>query len=84
MMLDGRLRCINSRRRSRSELIIASARQHHALIKDNSIKQNYFDSNMIKKGKITVMQRFATDLFSADVNAISFELSFISKQGRFL
>ena len=36
--MEGRLRCINSRRRSRSELNIASARQHHALIKDDSPK----------------------------------------------
>ena len=36
-MLEGRLRCINSRRLSRSELNIASARQHRALIKDKMI-----------------------------------------------
>ena len=35
-MLEGRLLCINSRRCSRSELNIASVRQHHVLIKDNS------------------------------------------------
>ena len=34
--VEGRLRNINSRRRSRSELIFACARQHHALIGDNS------------------------------------------------
>ena len=37
-MLEGRLRCINSRRGSRIELNIASARQHHTLIKDKSPK----------------------------------------------
>ena len=38
-MLEGRLRCINSRRRSRSELNIASARRViHTLFKDNSPK----------------------------------------------
>ena len=35
-MLEGRLRSINSQRRSRSELIFAATRQHHALIDDNS------------------------------------------------
>ena len=32
MVLEGRLTSINSRRRSRSELIFASARQQHALV----------------------------------------------------
>ena len=36
MLLEGRLRCINSRLRSSSELIIASARQQHASITDYS------------------------------------------------
>ena len=93
MMLEGRLRCFNSRRRSRSELIVASARQQHALIKDNStVKQNYFDSNMIKKIKLTLMQCSTMDSFSADVNVymprhksvlfnfVSGELSFIFTQ----
>ena len=35
MVLEGRLRNINSQRRSRDELIFTSARQHHVLIKDN-------------------------------------------------
>ena len=33
-----------------------------------TVKQNYFDSKMIKKRKFTLMQRSSMDSFSADVN----------------
>ena len=56
-----------SRRRSRSELIVASA--DNSMINERfTVKQNYFDSNMIKKRKLTLMQRSTMDSFSADVN----------------
>ena len=35
-----------------------------------TVKQNYFDSNMKKKRKLTLMQRSTMDSFSADVNAL--------------
>ena len=53
--------------RSRGELIIACARQHHVITKYN-VDQINFDPNMIKKGKETQLQRFPMDLFLADVN----------------
>ena len=51
----GRLRSINSRRRSRDELIVAFARQH-------------FESNMIEKGNATLLQRSQKEYFAADVD----------------
>ena len=69
MVLAGRLGSINSRRRSRSELIFASTRQHHALISDKiTVKKHYFDSNMIQKGTATLLQRFSKDYFAADID----------------
>ena len=41
MVLEGRFRCINSRRRSRIELIFASGRQHHALIGDLTLLHGF-------------------------------------------
>ena len=64
MVLEGILRSINSRRRSRGELIFASVRQHHALISGNI----YFDSNMLQKGNATLLQRFPKESFAADVD----------------
>ena len=47
MLLEGRSRNINARRRSRSALIFVSARQH-VLISDNLlVRKNHFDSNII-------------------------------------
>ena len=36
--------------------------------KITTVKQNYFDSNMIKIRKLALMQRSTVDTFSADVN----------------
>ena len=60
MVLEGRLRVINSRWLSRSELIFASAQQHHEFFNDSQQKKNYFDSNMIRKGKLTSLQLFCS------------------------
>ena len=65
MVLEGRLRNINSRRRSRSSLIFASARQHHALISDK--EKNYFGSYVIQSGNATLLQRFSKDYFAVAV-----------------
>ena len=54
MLLEGRSRNINARRRSRSALIFVSARQH-VLISDNlPVRKSIFDSNIIVK----ILQRF--------------------------
>ena len=60
------MRNINSRRRSRSELIFTPTRRHHALIVINHGKENLFDSNM--KGNATLMQRFPKDYFAVNVD----------------
>ena len=47
----------------------ASARQHHVLISNKSrVKKNYFDSNVIRKGNVTLLKRFVKDYFAADVD----------------
>ena len=58
---------LEGRRRSWSELTFASSRQHHALVAIIHIREKYFDSNMIKKGKSTLLQCFLKNSFSADV-----------------
>ena len=98
-MLESSLQCINSRGIKSRELIIASARQHHALIKDNLQESKIFlISNMIKKGKTTLLQRFSIDSFLEDFNClhamsqncalthsfVHWKLSFICAQLRFL
>ena len=54
MLLEGRSRNSNARRRSRSALIFISARQH-VLISDNvPVRKSYFDSNIV----IRILRRF--------------------------
>ena len=74
--VGGQIANINSRRRSRSESVLASARQHHGLFDDNSqqrkmiihSREQYFDSNMIHEGKSTSVQCFPKNLFAVDVD----------------
>ena len=42
---------------------------HHMLISNNThIKKNYFYSNMIQKGNVTLLQHFPKDYFAVDVD----------------
>ena len=69
MVLEGRLWNINSWRQNRSELIFASALQHHALISDKTqVRKKYFDSNMIQKGNATLSRHFSKDYFAVHVD----------------
>ena len=68
MLLEGRSRNINARRRSRTAYIFVSARQYIVLISDNSpVRKNYFDSNIVWNINVRIMQRFSMDYFGADV-----------------
>ena len=46
--------------------MFASARQHNALVTIIHVEKNYFESNMIQKGKSTLLQCFRKT-FAADV-----------------
>ena len=68
MLLEGRSRNINARRRSQSALIFESARQH-ILISDNlPVRKSYFDSYIIKNESARILRRISTDYFEADVD----------------
>ena len=59
MLLEGRYRNINARRRSRSALIFVSARQQHVLISDNlPVRKSYFESNIILNKNERILRRF--------------------------
>ena len=66
MLLEGRSRNINARRRSRSPFIFVSARQH-VLICDNSpVRENYFDSYIIQNESARILRCLQMDYFEAD------------------
>ena len=61
MLLEGRSRSTNARRRSRSALIFVSARKH-VLMSDNSrVRKNYFDSNIVLNQNVRILGRFSND-----------------------
>ena len=62
MVLEGRLRSINSQRQRRGELIFASTQQDHALVTIIHSREK-----LIQKGKLTLLQFFPKNYFAADV-----------------
>ena len=65
MVLEGRLRNINSRR----GLIYASAQHHHALVSNNTlVRKHNLDSNMMQKENATQLRRFPKDYIAVDVD----------------
>ena len=68
MLLEGRSRNINARRRSRSALIFVDLPTTHVLISDNSpVRKNYFDSNIIYNENARILRCLYMGYFEADV-----------------
>ena len=66
MVLEGRLRNVNSWRQSWSDSHPPNNTMR--LISDNTGMENYSDSNMIQKGSATLLQCFPKAYFAADVD----------------
>ena len=68
MLLEGRSRNINSRRRKPEWINIRICPTTHVLISDNSpVRKYYFDSNIIENENARVLRCLQTDYFEADV-----------------
>ena len=68
MLLEGRSRSINSRRRKPEWINIRICPTTHVLITANSrVKKNYFDSNIIQNENARVLRCLQMDYFEADV-----------------
>ena len=72
MVLESRLRNFNSRRQSRSVLILASAQQHHVFL--SAIRHMYgkiISILMIQTGNVTLLQCFFKGLLCMDVEEVT-------------
>ena len=69
MLLEGRSRNINARRRSRSALIFVSVRQHVLISDSLMVRNSYFDFNIMQNENARILRCFfSTDYFEADVD----------------
>ena len=68
MLLEGRSRNINARRRKPECFNIRICPTTQVLISDNStVRENYFDSNIIYNENARLLRCFQMDYFEADV-----------------
>ena len=68
MLLEGRSRNINSRRRMPEGINIRICPTTHVLISDNSlVRKKYFDSNIKQNENARILRRLQMDSFEANV-----------------